>query len=191
MSLLNSLRENERTKERLTTILEERGLVFLEPLLLLEGELWAALERDPSANSLYRCAKENIDAAYQSNPSFVSALVTVCLRYITQVQYLITITLFYLFTSTILINYINFLYVFLGSLKDKCCFKFLKESMGKGMTNGSVHDKAVQEKEKALLERFKSVLQAFLHEDINLQVTAVYALQVFCYSLDFPKGKSL
>ncbi|CAH1399349.1 unnamed protein product [Nezara viridula] len=149
VSLLNSLRENERTKERLTTVLEERGLVFLEPLLLLEGELWAALERDPSANSLYRCAKENIAAAYQSTPSFVSALVTVCLRYITQ------------------------------------------ESMGKGVTNGSVHDKAVQEKEKALLERFKSVLQAFLHEDINLQVTAVYALQVFCYSLEFPKGMLL
>lgn len=149
VSLLNSLRENERTKERLTHVLEERGLVFLEPLLLLEGELWAALERDPSANSLYRCAKENIDAAYQSTPSFVSALVTVCLRYITQ------------------------------------------ESMGKGVTNGSVHDKAVQEKEKALLERFKSVLQAFLHEDVNLQVTAVYALQVFCYSLEFPKGMLL
>lgn len=150
VNLMNSLKENERSKERLTAVLEERGLVFLEPLLLLEGELWTALEQDPSSASLYRCAKENIAAAYQSTPPFVSALVTVCLRYITQ------------------------------------------ESMGKGVTNGAGQDsKAVQEKEKALLERFKSVLQAFLHEDINLQVTAVYALQVFCHSLKFPKGMLL
>lgn len=149
VSLMNSLKESDRTKEKLTSVLEERGLVFLEPLLLLEGELWAALEEDPTASSLYKCAKENIPAAYQSTPPFVSALVTVCLRYITQ------------------------------------------ESMGKGVINGTGQDKAVQEKEKALLERFKGVLQAFLHEDINLQVTAVYALQVFCHSLKFPKGMLL
>lgn len=49
-------------------------------------------------------------------------------------------------------------------------------------------DKTVQEKEKALLEKFKPVLQAFLNAHIDLQVVAIYALQVFCYSLDFPKG---
>lgn len=52
---------------------------------------------------------------------------------------------------------------------------------------GICEGKAVQEKEKALLEKFKTVLQPFLH-DIDLQVTAVYALQVYCLSLDFPKG---
>lgn len=82
---MNTMKESDRTKECLTSVLEERGLVFLEPLLLLEGELWSALEVDPSAASLYRCAKENIDPSYQSTPPFVSALVTVCLRYITQV----------------------------------------------------------------------------------------------------------
>lgn len=42
-----------------------------------------------------------------------------------------------------------------------------------------------------LLEKFKPVLQAFLHDHIDLQVIAVYALQVYCYTLQFPKGEFL
>lgn len=57
-----------------------------------------------------------------------------------------------------------------------------------GCDPNTVPDKALQEKEKALLEKFKLVLQAFLHEQTDLQVVAVYALQVYCYSLHFPKG---
>lgn len=60
-------------------------------------------------------------------------------------------------------------------------------SEGQGR-EGQGPDKASQEKEKTLLEKFKPVLQAFLHAHIDLQVVAVYALQVYCFSLDFPKG---
>ena len=54
-----------------------------------------------------------------------------------------------------------------------------------------LQDKALLEKEKTLLDKYKSVLQAFLHEHLELQVVAVYTLQVFCYTLEFPKGKNI
>lgn len=52
-------------------------------------------------------------------------------------------------------------------------------------------EKAVIDKEKALLEKLKGVLQKFLLEHIDLQVTALYATQVFCYNNQFPKGMLL
>jgi translation initiation factor 4G len=36
---------------------------------------------------------------------------------------------------------------------------------------------------------FQGVLQMFLHEHVDLQIAALYAAQVFCYSHGFPKGK--
>uniref|UniRef100_A0A3Q2P1I2 Eukaryotic translation initiation factor 4 gamma 2 n=1 Tax=Fundulus heteroclitus TaxID=8078 RepID=A0A3Q2P1I2_FUNHE len=45
--------------------------------------------------------------------------------------------------------------------------------------------------EKQLLLSFKPVLQKFLHDHINLQVSALYALQVHCNTKSFPKGMLL
>lgn len=44
------------------------------------------------------------------------------------------------------------------------------------------------EEEKQLLLSFKPVLQKFLHDHIELQVSALYALQVHCNAKRFPKG---
>lgn len=49
-------------------------------------------------------------------------------------------------------------------------------------------NKVAAEQEKSLLEKFKSVLQRFLHDSISKQKAAVYAVQVFCCNLKFPKG---
>lgn len=60
--------------------------------------------------------------------------------------------------------------------------------------NGSIataSDKVTQEKEKELLERYRPVLQAFLHDHVSLQVTVLHALQAFCHGLNFPKGMLL
>lgn len=54
-----------------------------------------------------------------------------------------------------------------------------------------VPEKAVTEREQELLAKFKPVLQAFLHDHLPLQVTAIYALQVFTYTTNFPKGMLL
>ena len=50
--------------------------------------------------------------------------------------------------------------------------------------------KALVEKESALLRKYESFLRCFL-ENIDSQVTAVHALQVFWYSHNAPKGMML
>lgn len=45
------------------------------------------------------------------------------------------------------------------------------------------------EQEKQLLLAFKPVMQKFLHDHTELQVSALYALQVHCNTSTFPKGK--
>lgn len=47
------------------------------------------------------------------------------------------------------------------------------------------------EQEKQLLLAFKPVMQKFLHDHTELQVSALYALQVHCNAKAFPKGKPL
>lgn len=44
------------------------------------------------------------------------------------------------------------------------------------------------DEEKQLLLSFKPVMQKFLHDHIDLQVSAMYALQVHCNTKGFPKG---
>ncbi|XP_041795796.1 eukaryotic translation initiation factor 4 gamma 2a, partial [Chelmon rostratus] len=47
------------------------------------------------------------------------------------------------------------------------------------------------DEEKQLLLSFKPVMQKFLHDRIDLQVSAMYALQVHCNAKGFPKGMLL
>ncbi|XP_072129008.1 eukaryotic translation initiation factor 4 gamma 2-like isoform X1 [Mobula birostris] len=54
-----------------------------------------------------------------------------------------------------------------------------------------VPSKDVLELEKQLLLSFKPVMQKFLHDHTELQVSALYALQVHCYTHNFPKGMLL
>jgi len=52
-------------------------------------------------------------------------------------------------------------------------------------------DKNAIQKEKDLLASYKGVLQAYLHDKLGLQLTAIYALQVHCHNNSFPKGMLL
>ncbi|XP_062869467.1 eukaryotic translation initiation factor 4 gamma 2a [Trichomycterus rosablanca] len=47
------------------------------------------------------------------------------------------------------------------------------------------------DQEKQLLLAFKPVMQKFLHDHVDLQVSALYALQVHCNTSAFPKGMLL
>ncbi|XP_048024377.1 eukaryotic translation initiation factor 4 gamma 2b isoform X2 [Megalobrama amblycephala] len=64
-----------------------------------------------------------------------------------------------------------------------------------GVTEGdeqlSSPSKEQLDQEKALLLAFKPVLQKFLHDHTDLQVSALYALQVHCNANAFPKGMLL
>jgi len=140
VNLLQTLPEADRSKDRLSELLDDRSLGFLCPLLRIQAELWKQLEADQSPSALYKWIKENLEPAHHSDTGFISALVTVIVKYISQE----------------------------ASGADKC-----------------------QEKEKALLEKFKPVLDTFLNNHIDLQVVAVYALQTYCFALTFPKGMLL
>jgi translation initiation factor 4G len=47
------------------------------------------------------------------------------------------------------------------------------------------------EAEKELVSKFRVVLRPYVASNASLQLTAVYALQVFNYDLGFPKGMLL
>ncbi|XP_072034975.1 eukaryotic translation initiation factor 4 gamma 2-like [Amphiura filiformis] len=64
-------------------------------------------------------------------------------------------------------------------------------TLANGVDASLAPDKQVQEKEKNLLEKFKPVLQKFIHESSDLQLSALYALQVHCHLNNFPKGMLL
>ena len=57
--------------------------------------------------------------------------------------------------------------------------------------SSSAPTKEQLEQEKQLLLSFKPVMQKFLHDHVDLQVSALYALQVHCYNNNFPKGMLL
>jgi len=86
VNLLNMLPEVDRTKDRLSEILEDRGLTFLFPLLRIQSELWKQLQADPNPTQFYKWIKENLDPSHHTNAGFINALMTVLVKYITQVN---------------------------------------------------------------------------------------------------------
>uniref|UniRef100_A0A3Q2YIL4 Eukaryotic translation initiation factor 4 gamma 2 n=1 Tax=Hippocampus comes TaxID=109280 RepID=A0A3Q2YIL4_HIPCM len=63
--------------------------------------------------------------------------------------------------------------------------------MSEGDEQLSAPSKEQLEQEKTLLLAFKPVMQKFLHDHTQLQVSALYALQVHCNANGFPKGMLL
>ncbi|KAL1505220.1 hypothetical protein ABEB36_004834 [Hypothenemus hampei] len=84
VNLMAQLPEAERTKERLSEILEERELTFLYPLLRIQADMARQLATDPNPQAFYKWIKENLESANFKDPGFINALVTVLLKYITQ-----------------------------------------------------------------------------------------------------------
>lgn len=86
VDLLHVLPENERNKEQLVAVLDEKELGFLCPLLKVQSQLWKQIKTDPNPQTFYKWIKENVDANYFAEEGFVQALVTVLLKQITQVM---------------------------------------------------------------------------------------------------------
>ncbi|XP_059608412.1 eukaryotic translation initiation factor 4 gamma 2 [Phlebotomus argentipes] len=63
-------------------------------------------------------------------------------------------------------------------------------TMAEGIDASKHPEKALIEKERKYLEKYCPILNAFLKSP-NLQLVSIYALQVYCYTLDFPKGMLL
>jgi translation initiation factor 4G len=58
-----------------------------------------------------------------------------------------------------------------------------------GSDASKVPEKNQVEAEKKLLVSFSRILNAFLTGHLDLQLIAIYSLQVFCFNNQFPKGK--
>lgn len=84
---------------RLAEILEERDLTFLYPPLRIQAELAKQLQADPNPQQFYKWIKENLDATNFTNSGFINALMTILLKYITQVSVLTNLTKKYRFLS--------------------------------------------------------------------------------------------
>lgn len=86
VNLMSSLPEADRTKDRMAEILEDRNLSFLYPLLKLQGELQKQIQTDPNPQSLYKWIKDNVEPVCFNDPGFITALMNVILKYVTQVS---------------------------------------------------------------------------------------------------------
>lgn len=140
VNLMTSLPESDRTKDRMAEILEDRNLSFLYPLLRVQAELWKQIQADSNPQQFYKWIKENVESGCYTDPGFITAVMTVLLKYIMQES-------------------------------SKC-----------------PDEKQSVEKEMEILRKYCPVLNAFLNGNNDLQLVAIYAMQVFWYSIDFPKG---
>lgn len=140
VNLMSSLPECDRTKDRMAEILEDRNLSFLYPLLRVQAELWKQIQADSNPQQFYKWIKENVEPGCYTDPGFITAVMTVLLKYITQES-------------------------------AKCA-----------------DEKQSVEKEMDILKKYCPVLNAFLNGNNDLQLIAIYAMQVYWYSIDFPKG---
>lgn len=80
------------------------------------------------------------------------------------------------------------LYLFQPSF---CWLKFLEIYFQEAASLAAGDEKAIADKERSILDRYRPLLHAFLHEQPSLQLIAVYSLQVHFYSLGFPRGQLL
>ncbi|UYV80632.1 EIF4G2 [Cordylochernes scorpioides] len=89
-------------------------------------------------------------------------------------------------------NTAGFINILLLSIDKRVCCSLLKyitmeTTLAEGADTNTQPDKTALEREKEFLEKFKPVFQAFLNEHPDLQLVALYSLQVHCYNWGFPK----
>lgn len=140
VNLMTSLPECDRNKERMAEILEDRNLSFLYPLLRVQSELWKQILLDDNPQHFYKWIKENVEAICYTDPGFITAVMTVLLKYISQ------------------------------------------------ESNKLEEERKRVDKEKEIFTKYCPVLHAFLHSNIDLQLIAIYAIQVYWYDIGYPKG---
>ncbi|XP_070557334.1 eukaryotic translation initiation factor 4 gamma 2-like [Ptychodera flava] len=67
----------------------------------------------------------------------------------------------------------------------------MESTLSDGVDTTAIPDKQLIERERSLLNSLKPLLQAFVHDQIKLQLSVLYALQAHCYNSEFPKGMLL
>lgn len=167
LDLMNMLPEVDRSRSRLASILKDRALGFLDPMLTVEPDLWCQMkERDASPNAVYRWIKDNVDQVVQTSPMFAHVLMTCLLKYI------------------------------VSTASDKANTQQASAAADDGKadssksTPSSASVSVQNDTEKDLLGKYQQILQALLSTK-QLQLATLYSLQSFYYEQDFPKGALL
>lgn len=73
------------------------------------------------------------------------------------------------------------------------CLRYItsRSTLTSGVDTKATAAKHLREEEGALLKKLKPLIQKFVDESQKLQLHALYAVQVFCYQNQFPKGLML
>lgn len=158
-------------------ILEGKGLSFLFPLMKLEKELLKQIKVDPSPQSIYKWIKENISPKLHTDKGFVNILMT---RYGGGARCLMMADIVFAAFECLTRRWLSSV-----SFLQYISYEINPDDDEEQLAAPS---KEKLEDEKQLLLSFKPVMQKFLHDHINLQVSALYALQVHCNAKAFPKG---
>lgn len=169
INLVDMLPEADRGKDRLVSVLKDRCLGFLDPMLTIEPDLWEQMkERDPSPAGVYRWIKENVDPTIQATPTFAHVLISCLMKYIHSIV----------------------------SEKTKGMADQEVHNDGNSVSQSSnkssplTPSQGTGDVEKELITKYQQVLQAML-KDKQMQLATLYALQSFFHGLDFPKGSLL
>lgn len=164
INLMDMLPEIDRSKDRLASILKDRCLGFLDPVLTIEPDLWSQMkECESSPATIYRWIKDNIDQTIQGSPTFAHVFVTCLLKYINE------------------------------TANEKSKNVDTREGSEDSQSNKSSPSSSTQgnnDVEKEVLNKYQQVLQAIM-KDKQMQLATLYALQTFYHNLDFPKGALL
>lgn len=145
ISLINMLPENDRKKERMADILEDRNLTFLYPMLRIESDITRQITSpECTPATLYRWLKENVTPPLQASTEFISVVFTALVKHIIS-----------------------------------------KHTSAEAPSVYSSGQFSAQESE---LAKYQSVLKVYLTGKQDLQLVALYSLQTYCHSINFPKG---
>lgn len=82
IQLMNMVPENDRNKERMADILEDRNLTFLYPMLRIESDITRQITSDCTPNSLYKWLKDNVTPPLQESPEFITVVFSTLLKHI-------------------------------------------------------------------------------------------------------------
>lgn len=172
--------EIDQNKDRMLEILEGKSLSFLFPLMKLEKELLKQIKADPAPQTVYKWIKDNISLKLHTEKGFVNILMT---RYDDDDDD----------DGPAGRNHLKgSVYPWLTPPNSSSFLQYIFHEMYSTEEEEQLSSptKEQLDQEKQLLLAFKPVMQKFLHDHVDLQVSALYALQVHCNAHTFPKGAS-
>jgi translation initiation factor 4G len=159
INLLDMLPNDDRNRERLAQVLEDRELIFLMPMLKLEPLLYETISSDTTTDSLHlrKWIDETIDASVRDTTDFIQSLVSCVIRNACE--------------KTVL-------------LKNNSS-QIIETDASSSLSphSSSKMDKLNLKQQKDLIRKYQDVLYEILKSNLSKQIEAIYALQVYAASL--------